>query len=236
MIRVAVVEDESSCQEQICGYLKRYGDENDIEFQTTVFVDGLDIVEDYNPVWDVIFLDIKMKHMDGMTAAAKIRTYDPGVVIIFVTTMAQYAIRGYEVDALDFVLKPVAYPQFAMKLTKAVGALKKKEEKYLLLPIEERRERVAANEVLFIEVRGHNLHVVTEKQTYVMRYSMQEMEKELAGCYFARCNHPYLVNLRNVTGVTKEEVLVGGYALPISRTKKKQFLSELSEYLSAGYR
>ncbi len=236
MIRVAVVEDERGCQEQICGYLKRYGEENELEFQTTVFSDGLDIVENYNPVWDIIFMDIRMKHMDGMTAAAKIRTYDPGALLIFITTMGQYAIRGYEVDAMDFVLKPVAYPQFAMKLTKAVCALKKKKERYLLLPVEERRDRVSVSEVFFIEVKGHNLHVVTERQTYVLRGSMQEMEKELAGCYFARCNNPYLVNLRNVTGVTKEHVLVGGYRLPISRTKKKQFLGELSEYLSAGYR
>lgn len=78
MIRVAVVEDERGCQEQICGYLKRYGEENELEFQTTVFSDGLDIVENYNPVWDIIFMDIRMKHMDGMTAAAKSAHTIPG--------------------------------------------------------------------------------------------------------------------------------------------------------------
>lgn len=236
MFRIAVVEDEKSCQDQIADYLKKYGKENEIEFQITVFKDGLDIVENYNPVWDLIFMDIKMKFMDGMKAAARIREYDSEVVIIFITTMAQYAIKGYEVNALDFVLKPIVYPQFAMKMHKAIRTLRKREKKYLLLPAEDRKERVPTNEILFIEVKGHNLHIVTEKSRYVMRYSMQEMEKELEGCYFARCNNPYLVNLGNVTGVKKDCVLIGSYVLPISRTKKKQFLKELSDYLAAGYR
>lgn len=236
MIRVAIVEDEKACHEQISGYLEQYGKENDTYFQTTVFSDGIDIVENYNPVWDIIFMDIKMKHMDGMKAAAKIREYDTEVLLIFITTMGQYAIHGYEVDALDFVLKPVSYTQFAMKLTKALHMLKKKNGKSLLLPVEDCKERVSVNDVLYIEVKGHELHVATAKRTYVMRCSMQEMEADLEGCYFARCHNSYLVNLRNVAGVNKEHVIVGNNTLPFSRARKKQFLSELSNYISAGYK
>ena len=114
MIRIAVVEDEKESQEQLVSYISRYEKESEKKFEVTVFSDGMDIVENYDPVWDIIFMDIRMKHLDGMQAAEKIRKYDPAVVLIFITTMAQYAIRGYEVDALDFVLKPVAYAQFSM--------------------------------------------------------------------------------------------------------------------------
>lgn len=236
MIRIAVVEDEKEYQEQLENYIRRYGQKAGRTFDVTVFPDGMDIVENYNPVWDIIFMDIRMKHMDGMYTAEKIRQYDPAVIIIFITTMAQYAIKGYEVDALDFVLKPVTYPQFEMKMRKALSALKKTEEKYLLLPMEERKERVAVADILFIEVRNHNLHVVTRIKTYVMRCSMQIMEQELAECYFVRCNNSYLVNLQNVTGLQKDTVMVEGHELPISRPKKKQFLKALSDYLGAGYR
>lgn len=235
MIRVAIVEDEKNCCEQICSYLKQYEQEYDANFQITVFQDGLDIVENYNPVWDIIFMDIKMKHMDGMAAAAKIRQYDAEVVLIFVTTMAQYAIKGYEVDALDFILKPVSYPQFAMKVAKAMNMLKKKEEKSLLLPLEDCKKKVSVKDVLFIEVKGHELHVATADQIYILRCSMQEMEADLKKCFFSRCHNSYLVNLRHVAEVRKEEIIVKNYTIPISRTRKKIFLEELSDYISADY-
>lgn len=236
MVRIAVVEDEKESQEQLVSYVSRYEKEAEQKFEVTVFSDGMDIVENYHPVWDIIFMDIRMKHLDGMKAAEKIRRYDPAVILIFITTMAQYAIKGYEVDALDFVLKPVTYAQFSMKLTKALSVVKKREEKYLFLPVEDRKERVALSEILFIEVRNHNLHVVTKKQTYIMRLSMQVMERELTPYHFVRCNNCYLVNLANVTGVNRDSVLIGTFDLPISRPKKKQFLQALSDYIGAGYK
>lgn len=235
MIRIAVVEDEKSYQDKLKEYIGRFETECGQPFQITFFRDGLDIVDDYRPIWDIILMDIKMKHMDGMETAGKIRRYDPAVLIIFITTMAQYAIKGYEVDALDFVLKPITYSQFSQKMQKALAMLKKGEDKFLLLPQEDRKERVSTNEILFIEVRNHYLHVVTGGTTYVMRYSMQEIEKELQDYHFVRCNNSYLVNLKNVTGVQKDSVLVGTHELPISRPKKKLFLKALSDYLGAGY-
>ena len=133
------------------------------------------------------------------------------------------------------MLKPITYAQFSMKLKKALVLLKKKEEKYLLLPVDERKERVSTNDILFIEVKNHNLHIVSRNKTYVMRCSMQQMERELAECHFVRCSNSYLVNLKNVTGVRKETVMAGEYELPVSRPKKKQFLKALSDYLGTGY-
>lgn len=236
MIRVAIVEDERSCQEQLSAYLDQFSKENRLDLEKTVFGDGLDIVENYGSLWDIIFMDIKMKHMNGMEAAAKIREYDKDVLIIFITTMAQYAIKGYEVEALDFVLKPVSYPQFSMKMKKAVNVLEKRKKNYLLLPVEDGKEKVCTNDILFIEVKAHNLHIRTSSRVYIVRGSMQEMEKKLEDSHFVRCSNSFLVNLENVAGVRKEVVLTGGYELPISRSKKKQFLLELSNYLTAGYK
>lgn len=236
MVRIAIIEDEVSYQEQLRGYIMQYGEENGEHFQLTIFGDGMDITENYSPVWDIIFMDIKMKHMDGMEAAAKIRQYDKAAIIIFITAMAQYAIKGYEVEALDFVLKPFVYSQFAVKMQKALNLVRRMEDKYLLLSIEDRKERVSMNEILFIEVKNHNLYVVARNQTYVMRYSMREMEKELQAYHFERCNSAYLVNLKNVTGLQGDLVLVEQYELPVSRSRKKQFLKALSDFIGVGYK
>ena len=131
-----------------------------------------------------------------MKAAGKIREYDPAVIIIFITTMGQYAIKGYEVDALDFVLKPVSYAQFSMKMRKAAALIRKTEEKYLLLPCRG-PERTCFH-------KGHPLSGSAESQ-YPGRDKKQDLRnaafhagcrERLADCHFVRCNNSYLVNLQ----------------------------------------
>lgn len=236
MIKIAIVEDEVSCYDTLKEYIEKYAFENEIAINITHFMDGVDIADDYHPSWDIIFMDIKMKHMDGMAAAKKIRQYDASVIIIFITTMARYAIKGYEVNALDFVLKPLSSDQFNIKMQKAVNMLNRGEQKYLLLPHEEGIEKVSTDKILFMEVKSHTLTIVTTKRTYTKRYTMQEIERDVNGCHFSRCNNCYLVNLAHVTSVLKDSVLVEDYELAISRSKRKQFLQELSDYVGAGYR
>ena len=76
-------------------------------------------------------MDIEMEFMNGMDAATKIREVDREVIIIFITNMAQYAIQGYAVYALDYVLKPISYFAFSQKLQRAVGRMKKRKERYI---------------------------------------------------------------------------------------------------------
>lgn len=109
MIRIAMVEDEAAVREQLMGYVQRYTRQYGTEFSVTEFADGVDILENYRPVYDIVFLDVEMKHLDGMETARRIRALDADVVLIFITNMAQYAIKGYAVGALDYVLKPVPY-------------------------------------------------------------------------------------------------------------------------------
>lgn len=127
MTRIAIVEDEAAVREQLAGYVQRYTRQYGTPFEVTEFADGMEILEDYRPQFDIIFLDVEMKHLDGMETARRIRERDGGVLIVFITNMAQYAIRGYAVGALDYVLKPVPYFAFSQQLQKALGQLEKRE-------------------------------------------------------------------------------------------------------------
>lgn len=233
MVRVAIVEDEVAYAQQLEQYLEQYASEHDLTIRISHFEDGLFFIEDYRPEWDIIFLDIRMAHMDGMETARRIRDQDGSVILIFITSMAQYAIRGYEVDAQDFILKPVNYSQLSLRLDKAVRLLHRDTQKYLILPFEDRKERVPVSDILYIEVQNHNVRVVTPKRAYLLRGTLQEMEEQLADCHFSRCNHCYLVNLQNVTSLLKDSVMVGEHELAVSRPKKKQFMQDLSDYLGA---
>lgn len=234
MPRIAIVEDDDRCAAQLEGYVLQYGQEHGLTMQVTRFRDGADLVEEYHPLWDILLMDIEMPLLDGMSTARRIRESDRDVLILFITTMGQYAIQGYEVDALDFVLKPVSYRRFATRMDKAFRVLNRNPERYLVLPNGERRERVSARDILYIEVQNHELRVVTTGQVYTMRAALQKVADELEGCHFARCSQSYLVNLQNVTGLGKDTVLLGEAELPVSRPKKKAFLKELSDYLGVG--
>ena len=131
MTRIAIVEDEAAVREQLAGYVQRYTRQYGTPFEVTEFADGMEILEDYRPQFDIIFLDVEMKPLDGMEPARRIRERDGGVLIVFITNMAQYAIRGYAVGALDYVLKPVPYFAFSQQLQKALGQLEKRERHYL---------------------------------------------------------------------------------------------------------
>ena len=115
MYRIAIVEDDCNFIEELQSYLGQYASEEKQTFEISVFHDGAEILENYEPKYDLILLDVEMPKVNGMDAAEKIREMDESVVLMFITNMAQYAIRGYSVGALDFVMKPITYYTFSMK-------------------------------------------------------------------------------------------------------------------------
>lgn len=231
MLRVAIVEDDPKDAKLLQEYLNRYGREREPAMQVTVFPDGLELAEDYSPVWDLIFLDIQMRHLNGLETARRIRAQDRYVSLVFITSLAQYAIQGYAVNALDYVLKPVHYAKVAFLLDKVRSLLRRNQTHFLVLPREGQKVKVSADDILYLEVMDHNLEVVTEQERFSLRASLQEMEKSLADAHFARCSNSHLVNLRAVLAVGKDTVRLPRAELPISRPRRKQFIRQFSEYL-----
>jgi len=235
MIHIAVVEDDQNYADQIKGYLDRFAQENKMDIRTQCFCNGMEIAEGYTPVYDIIFLDIEMPLLDGMSAAEHIRQKDPDVILVFITNLAQYAIRGYGVNALDYVLKPIGYAAFAMKLQKACRILAGRETRYVLLTDEQESRKISVSNIRYIEVANHQLIYHTTEGDFFQFGTLRKLEDEL-GDSFARCNHCYLINLAYVDGTREDFVLLGGDTLKISRAKKKQFMQMLSDYCRFGGR
>lgn len=231
MIRVAIVEDDAEVQGVLQEYVRRYTRQYGTEFEVTVFADGVDILEDYRAVYDIIFLDVEMKHLDGMTTAERIRQMDADVILIFITNMAQYAIRGYSVGALDYVLKPVPYFAFSQQLLKAVARLEKRTKHYLTVPVEGGLRRLDTASIYYLESEGHRVHFYTDEGDFSAPGALKTFEEKLADCPFARCNSGYLVNLAQVRELRQSTVQVGPCELQVSRPKRKAFLAALTDYI-----
>ena len=182
----------------------------------------------------VIGVPVPLKHLDGMETARRIRERDGGVLIVFITNMAQYAIRGYAVGALDYVLKPVPYFAFSQQLQKALGQLEKRERHYLAVVVDGGMRRLDAAEIYYLESEGHKVHFYTEKEDFVVPGTLKNYEEKLVGRAFARCNSGYLVNLAQVSGVQQDMVQVGPYTLQISRPRRKAFMAGLADYIGGA--
>lgn len=234
MIRIAIVEDELIYMNQIKKFLEQYQAESGKDLSIQWFQDGEDIVEDYQAEYDIIFLDIQMQFMDGMTAAEKIRQMDQEVIIMFITNMVQYALKGYEVDALDYIVKPVTYFAFSQKLDRAIMRLKKKETHYLTIPVQGGVQKVEIPYIFYVESQGHSLIYVTNRGEYLSKGKMKDMEELLTEYGFFRSNKGYLVNLNHVDGIKNGCCLIHGQELLISRTRRADFMEALTKHLTGG--
>ena len=231
MIRIAMVEDEAAVREQLQGYIQRYTRQYGTEFAVTEFSDGVEILDAYRPVYDLVLLDVEMKHLDGMETARRIRELDRDVVLLFITNMAQYAIKGYAVGALDYLLKPVPYFAFSQQLQKAEEKLRRRARHYLAVPVEGGLRRLDTAQIYYMESEGHRVHFYTEEGEFSAPGALKTFEEKLADLPFARCNSGYLVNLAQVKSVQQGLAQVGPYELQVSRPKRKSFLAALADYI-----
>ena len=234
MYHIAIVEDEIEFRVQLQEYLKQYQKENNVQFKISTFGDGAEILEDYQQLYDIILLDIEMPKINGMEAAEQIRKQDADVVLMFITNMASYAIHGYEVGALDFVMKPINYYTFAMRMTRALKRAKQKEQQQILLTLSDGVKKFGINQIHYIEVQNRMLHYHTDEGEYVVRGTMQSVEQMLAPYPFVKCNHWYIVNLMHVSEVKKNVAVVGNDELEISRRNRTAFLKALTEYVGGA--
>ncbi|WEV75347.1 LytTR family DNA-binding domain-containing protein [Bifidobacterium sp. ESL0800] len=234
-IRIGVVEDEPAACQKVLDYLNRYQSENGEHFTVSVFDDGSKIVEGYRPIYDILLLDIEMKQMDGMEAARQIRKIDSSVVIVFITNASQYAINGYEVQALSYLLKPVPYFAFSQEIKRSIEAVQREADDSMLFEAGSQRTRVELKAIVYIESIRHTIIIHTLDGKLSITSTLKELEAQLAEHDFFRSNSCYLVNLRHVTGIEDQDcIMSNGERLRVSRPRKKAFVTALAGYINGG--
>ena len=237
MIHVAIVDDEETERDRLSSLLLKYSEEKDIPFELTGYRNGILFLTDYpSHHFDLVFLDVDMPTMDGLATAKSLREMDSSVVLVFVTTLARYAIRGDAVDALDYLLKPLSYPAFSLKINKAIGLCLRNSRNRITVKTRNSMAVFPASSIIYVESEGHKITYHTEKGDFPSYGTMKEVEALLPGDSFFRLNSSYIVNLGFVSGCNGSSALLAqGGSVEISRARKKEFLEALQNYhFSAG--
>lgn len=241
MYKVLIVEDEDDAARALTECLERYGREFGVELKVSRHASAVDFIREKR-TWDLVFMDIDLPGVNGMEAAGLLRTYDPATPLIFVTNLAQYAVRGYEVDALDFIVKPVSYYSFSMRMDKAVRAMRRNACSHLTVQTRAGVRVIDHKDLVFVETVSHDLvfHTVPEAggnddEPLRVRGSLSKLEGELAGGPFLRISSGCIVNMDHIRSMQTGTLRMDdGTVLYASRSQKRAALDTFADYLGGS--
>lgn len=241
MPQIAIVEDDVQEKTRLCEHLDRYARAHGAEFQATWYASGEAFLSERRSV-DLVFLDIDLPGgINGMEAAQLLRAYDTETPIIFVTNLAQYAVRGYAVDALDFMVKPVTYPDFELRMNKAMRVLSRRTDQMIVIHGAKGDRVTAVGDICYVEISNHDL--VWHRATAPVRGDMDEVERgtmkqaeaELPEELFCRISNSCLVNMAHIELVRHDAIVTDtGVTLYYSRARKRAAMEKIAAYFGSS--
>lgn len=235
MTRVALVDADPLCRERLQAYLDRFSEELGERFRVRAFEDGEQIIQNYRAEYDIILMDVELQFVDGVTAAQEIRRQDGRVVIIFLSGLdACAAVKGYQVGALDFLLKPTAYAAFSSAMVRALDRLRRR-RRYIYVANKGGVLRLDCARIHYIEVDGRDLVYHTADGDLTGPGTLREVEDSLTPGTFFRCGKGCLVNLEHVDGLFNGDALVHGAMVQVSRSKRKAFLDAFNRCVNEAW-
>lgn len=234
-LRVAVVDDDPQDRDHLVSHLRRAEHECPMRFEVRTFTDGRDLVRRYRAEFDLILLDVQMQYLDEFETARLIRNLDPAVAIVFVTNMAAQATRGYEVDALHYLVKPVAYFPLSQVVARCVHRKRRPSGSAVLLPTQGGVARVPLADIVHVATAArHHIDVHALDRTHSFSGTIRALEQDLSPeAGFFRSNSCYLVNLAHVLELRPSSCIVtGGAELTVSRSRRRAFTEALTDAIA----
>ena len=236
MYRMLIVEDDDAAAKALTFAIARFGEERGEDLRVTRLRSAVDLDERVSHEADLIFLDIEMPGQNGMDAAYDLRAHDTSTPIVFVTNLANYAVHGYAVNALDFIVKPFSYEDFALRMERAMRVVRQRSGRTLSVRGKDGLRIFSASELVFVDMSGHDLVYHLEScETVSARGSMRKLVDELGGSPFLQVSSGCVVNMGHVRGVADVALsLSTGDTVWISRANKRRCLEAIASYLGSG--
>lgn len=232
MIRIAIVEDEEKAFDELNEALQLFSKETGAEFAVSAFKDAVAFLDNYQSNYDLVFMDIQMPYLNGMKAAEKLRELDEKVALIFVTNLTQYAVKGYSVNAKDYVLKPVQYNRFQCMMKRVLCDVNAHVQEEIFIKNGGNMYRIRLSDIRYIEIRDHFILYHMDGKEFSSWGTMKEVEAQLKGKGFCRLDKSNIVNLKYVSDIEGDKLhLFDGETLFISRPRKKAVKEAFASYV-----
>ena len=230
MYRIAIVEDTEQDARLLMAALDKYAALKQVQLEYEWISSAARFLEDYRGQYGIVLFDIRMPGLGGMSAARELRAMDRSVVIAFLTSLAQYAVEGYEVEAVDYILKPITYAALELKLPRILARCHV-DEPEIIIQSNGAAVKLPVNELQYVEIYDHHIQFLTVNGIVRSYGTLKDVEAQLPGGFF-RINNQTIVNLRFVRHVDSQSATVAGRSFSISRGRRKEFLAALHGAIS----
>ena len=228
-MRIAICDDEERYRVELKTILDKLL--VNAEYDIDTFDNGNRLTESFAAqAYDLVFLDIEMPAVDGITLAKRLRSVSEKVFIVFLTSHVEYAIEGYEVNALRYLTKPVDVE----KLKEVIRYVQERQGSSRQIIIKEDGEEllIDINDVIYMESENQNVRIITSKGEHSIRYNIGDFEDQLRNDGFFRIHRGYLISLSKVKKLSKNDVIMDGdIILPVSRSNVKPLKEALYAYV-----
>lgn len=234
MLCIAICDDDRYMLETLKSLVKDFFAKNNIDIRIMLFASGEELLQYENHI-DILFLDIQMKKLNGMETAKKLRQSDFKGFLIFITILKEMVFRAFEVQAFDYLLKPIQEDSFSKTMYRLLDCLKKAGDKNLFIRIGYESRLIPFDDIVFCEVIDRKIYLHLLSSEVIDYYEkIEDLEKRLSSCFY-KCHRSFLINLKYVRSYKNGVVFMeGGKEIPVSRLRSKDFSNVILQYMKDG--
>lgn len=231
MLEIVICDDEKNLRRNLCHIIEMNLELRGIAYHITEFDCGEALLSACKiSSFNIVFLDIEMKELNGIETAKSLREKNKSAIIIFVTSYPDFVFQGYEVRALNYILKPYQKEKILSVLHLALEELHALAEQYYIIEQQSGAVKLPLHEIKYIKSDRRFLIAVTNTGNYSFYGKLNEVELTLPD-YFIRIHNRYLVSIHYVTALEHTTVIINQESLPISRSRKQELSVAFAKYM-----
>ncbi len=231
MIHIAICDDEKHMVDHIKALVSDFFRKKNREIHLRTFLSGKELLS-YNGQIDILFLDVQMKGMDGMETARKLRADQFRGILIFITVLKEMVFQSFEVQAYDYLVKPVDEKQFEKTMERLYVSMQNTGEDSLLVQKGYEGRIILKDEIVFCEVIDRKIYLNLASSEVVDYYERIENLETKLDSHFFRCHRSYLINLKHLKGYKNGTACMdNGREIPVSRLRSKEFSGIVLQYM-----
>lgn len=229
MINIAVCDDEINILTELEEKIKKYMKYNKIEFNLVKYIKGEHLIESENN-FDIILLDIKMNGINGIETAKIIRKNNKSSSLIFTTNFEDYVFEAFDVEASNYLLKPIDYNKLYSTFDKIIKKINTESELFLYFKKNQYFKKIKLSQIKYIEVLNHTVYIYSIDETNSYNYKIEDLEKQLNNDFF-RCHRSYIINFNYVKSYKSGLIILSDdEKIPVAKRRQKEFLALLLNY------